>query len=473
MALDLPASTAHVDRTWDREIVPMLHDYIAIPSLSPAFDAQWDSAGHMAKAVALIRDWCAARPIPGLTVEVRTLPGRTPVIVMEIPPTGGGSADDTVLLYGHHDKQPEMTGWRDGLGPWTPVLEGDRLYGRGGADDGYSSFACLTGIEAIHAGGGAHSRLVVLIEASEESGSPDLPAHIEALAPEIGTPSLVICLDGGCADYDRLWVETSLRGNLVGTLTVDVLTEGIHSGSYGGVVPSSVRILRLLLDRIEDASTGEIHIAEANVAIPDDRRREAEVTAKQLDDVAEAPPLVPGMRLTSDDPVELLLNKAWRPSLAYIGADGFAPVERAGNVLRPHTALRLSLRLPPTADGEAVAAALQRTLHADPPYGAKVAYEVDDIAEGWNSPPLAPWLTAVLDEASRHSWGQQYATVGGGGTIPFTGMLGAQFPEAQFLVTGVLGPGSNAHGPNEFLDLPTGRRVTAAVAQVVDAHARR
>ena len=473
MTLDQRAAASLVDTTWHDEILPALRDFITIPNVSPAYDGGWARAGHMDAAVALVSQWCAARPIPGLQIDVQRLPGRTPLIVVDIPATGDGRPDDTAVLYGHLDKQPEMVGWRDGLGPWTPVLDGDRLYGRGGADDGYAGFAALTAVEALHAGGGAHSRLVVLIEASEESGSPDLPAHIDALGDRLGEPSLVVCLDSGCPDYDRLWVTTSLRGNLTGTLSVDVLAEGVHSGTYGGVVPSSMRIVRLLLDRLEDARTGAILVPELNPPIPPDRIRAAERTAAELDDVAEDPPLAPGMRLASDDSVELLLNKTWRPSLSYTGAAGFPPVERAGNVLRPRSSFKLSLRLPPTADPTAATKAVREILETDPPYGAIVQFEADDPAPGWSAPSFAPWLDAALGEASRSTFGAEYRTNGEGGTIPFMAMLGHRFPDAQFLVTGVLGPGSNAHGPNEFLHLPTARRITSAVATVLDAHARR
>ena len=146
MPLPTPEIDAFVSERWDRTVVPLLHDYIAIPNVSPGFDPAWAEHGHMQRAVDLIRDWCASRSIDGASVEVHELPGRTPVLLVEVPPGGGGSADDTVLLYGHLDKQPEMHGWRDGLGPWTPVLDGDRLYGRGGADDGYSAFASLAAI---------------------------------------------------------------------------------------------------------------------------------------------------------------------------------------------------------------------------------------------------------------------------------------------------------------------------------------
>ncbi|MET0663643.1 MAG: M20/M25/M40 family metallo-hydrolase, partial [Ilumatobacteraceae bacterium] len=255
------AIRACANETWD-DIVPVLHDYIAIPNVSPVFDPDWRANGHMAEAVDLIAGWCRVQPIDGLTLEVVELDGRTPVILMEIPAVGAGSTDDTVLLYGHLDKQPEMEGWREGLGPWTPVLEGDRLYGRGGADDGYAAFASLTAIHAVQAAGGSHARCVVLIESSEESGSPDLPFYIEALADRVGTPSLVICLDSGCLDYDRLWVTTSLRGLVSGTLRVDIVTDGLHSGDVSGMVPSTFRIARMLLDRVEDAQTGAILVPE-------------------------------------------------------------------------------------------------------------------------------------------------------------------------------------------------------------------
>jgi acetylornithine deacetylase/succinyl-diaminopimelate desuccinylase-like protein len=462
----------HCTTVWD-EIVPVLHDYIAIPNVSEAFDADWREHGHMQRAVELIEQWCRSRPIPGLTVEVVELEGRSPVILMEVPAVGAGSDDDTVLLYGHLDKQPEMEGWRDGLGPWTPVLEGDRLYGRGGADDGYSSFASLTAIEAVHAGGGSHARCVVLIEASEESGSPDLPAYVEALADRIGTPSLVVCLDSGCIDYDRLWVTTSLRGAVVGTLNVDIVTDGLHSGDASGMVPSTFRIARSLLDRIEDATTGAVLLPELNVDIPDARIAEARATAAEIGRIGDQYPFVDGAGPSTDDPTEQLLARTWRPALSVIGADGLPPAKRAGHVLRPHTGLQLSMRIPPTCDPDVALAALTDALVHDPPYGARVSFDGAGSLPGWNAPSTAPWLAQALDEASTISFGRPARTFGEGGSIPFMGMLGARFPEAQFVITGVLGPDANAHGPNEYLHLPTARRLTVAVAHLLDAHAVR
>ena len=378
-----------------------------------------------------------------------------------------------MLLYGHLDKQPEFTGWREGLGPWTPVIEGDRLYGRGAADDGYAAFAALLAIEAAEAEGQPHARCIVLIEASEESGSPDLPAHVEALGDRLGTPELVVCLDSGCLDTERLWVTTSLRGLVGGTLTVEVLTEGVHSGKASGVVPSSFRLLRQILDRLEDSATGLILVPELHVDIPDDRVVAAGRTAADLSHpIAADYPWAGDTRPMSDDPVEQQLNRTWRPTLSYTGADGFPPTGQAGNVLRPSTSLHLSFRLPPTCD-HAVGARRDRARRHSPtrPSGATVRFDDAMSGPGWNAPSFAPWLVDALDEASTAAFGQPARTFGEGGSIPFMGMLGEQFPAAQFVVTGVLVPGSNAHGPNEFLHLPTARRVTECVARLLGAHA--
>ena len=470
--MDKTALQRFVDETWGATIVPTLCDYIAIPNRSPVFDPDWAQHGHMDEAVALIEGWCARRPIQGLTVEVVRLPGRTPLIYMEIPATG--ASRDTVLLYGHLDKQPEFTGWEAGLGPWTPVLRGERLYGRGGADDGYSAFAALTAIEGLERQGLEHARCVVLIEAGEESSSPDLPAYLEHLEDRIGEVSLVVCLDSGCGDYDRLWSTTSLRGLVAGSLSVEVLREGVHSGSASGIVPSSFRVLRMLLSRLEDEATGAIKLRALRVAIPGERMEQARGTARALGNgVWTEFPLVNGMKPMGKDNVERILNRTWRATLSITGADGIPPAGSAGNVLRPKTTLKLSVRVPPTADPERVTAKLKQLLERSPPYGAKVTFTSEQPAAGWNAPKLAPWLERSVDSASREFFGKPACYMGEGGTIAFMNMLGRKYPQAQFLITGVLGPHSNAHGPNEFLHLPTARKVTCCVAQVVHEHSQR
>jgi acetylornithine deacetylase/succinyl-diaminopimelate desuccinylase-like protein len=465
-------NTTLIDSTWDTSIVPALTDYIRIPNKSPHFDPAWREHGHMAAATQLIADWCKKQPVKGLTVEIVEHAPRTPIIFMEVPATTPGS-DDAVLLYGHLDKQPEMSGWADGLSPWTPVLRGDKLYGRGGADDGYAAFASLTAIAALQQAGIPHARLVIVIEASEESGSPDLPHYIEALAARIGKPSLVVCLDSGCGNYDQLWSTTSLRGLVGGTLSIEVLTEGVHSGDASGIVPSSFRVLRQLLTRLEDETTGRVKLPALHVDIPEQRIAQARTAAGVLkDEVWDKFPFAAGVRPVSTDLVELTLNRTWRPTLSVTGARGLPPIENAGNVLRPITSVQLSLRLPPTCDHKAAYAAVKAELERDPPYGARVRFE-GDSGPGWNAPALAPWLEASVAAASTATFGKEAVYMGEGGSIPFMGMLGAKFPAAQFLITGVLGPASNAHGPNEFLHIPTGKRLTACVAKVLADHRAR
>ncbi len=465
--MDTAKTERLVADAWDGDIVPQLVEYIRIPNKSPMFDADWQANGYMDAATDLLADWARKQDIKGMQVEVVRLPGRTPLIFIEI----AGDNDDCVLLYGHLDKQPEMTGWADDLGPWLPVLKGDRLYGRGGADDGYAIFGSLTSIRALQAQGLPHARCVVLIEACEESGSYDLPFYVDHLAERIGKPSLVVCLDSGCANYDQLWCTTSLRGLAGGNLRVQVLTEGVHSGDASGIVPSSFRLLRQLLSRLEDESTGKILVDELSVEIPEQRRLQAVRAAEVLgDDVFDKFPFLPGMTPMDSDLTQMILNRTWLPMLSVTGADGLPPLSNAGNVLRPTTAVKLSLRLPPTLNPKLATEILKKVLTSNPPNGAIVEFEVEKASTGWNAPALAPWLEHAIDHASQEFFGAPAMYMGEGGTIPFMGMLGEKFPGAQFMITGVLGPHSNAHGQNVFLHIPTGKRVTSVVARVIADH---
>lgn len=468
--MDTMALRTHVERMWDQSILGELTEYIRIPNKSPAFDPEWQAHRHMERVVARFSEWARRQAPRGATVEVVRLDGRTPVLFIDVP----GDPADCILLYGHMDKQPEMTGWSEGLGAWQPVLRSERLYGRGAADDGYAVFAALAALGALDAQSVPHARCAILIEACEESGSYDLPHYIDHLAGRIGRPSLVIALDSGCANYDQLWCTTSLRGLAGGTLTVEVLGEGVHSGDAGGVVPDSFRIVRQLLSRIEDEASGAVLPREFHVAIPAARREQAAAAAAALGGAwYERFPFAAGTSPLGDDPTELILNRSWRPALAVIGADGLPPPESAGNVLRPLTAVKLSLRLPPTCDAAAAAQKLKALLEEDPPHGARVSFAPNWAANGWDAPELAPWLKHSMEEASRMYFGAPAAFLGEGGTIPFTNMLGERFPDAQFLVTGVLGPLSNAHGPNEFLHIPTAKRLTCCVAKVIADHFQR
>ncbi len=449
---------------WDGSIVPTLERYIRIPNQSPLYDPEWKAHGYMHQAVTLARDWVEQQKIQGLKATVHEIDGRTPLLFLEVD----GDPGSTVLMYGHLDKQPAMVGWEPGLGPWTPVLRDGRLYGRGGADDGYAVFAAVTAIKALRDAGVPHSRIVVVIECCEESGSIDLPAHIDLLAGRIGTPRLVICLDSGCGNYEQLWMTTSLRGSIVGNLTVDILTEGVHSGDASGIVPSSFRILRHLLDRLEDSTSGRITPEWLHVDIPPLRLDEAKRTSAILgDEVWSKFPFVSGARPMSSDSLDLLLNRTWRPALSYTGQAGFPDLIQGGNVLRPSTSIKLSLRIPPSLDASDVDQKLKTLFESDTPYGAHVTFEPEKGGAGWEAPAVAPWLEQSVDRASKTFFGKPPMTWGQGGSIPFMGLLGARFPQAQFLITGVLGPHSNAHGPNEFLDIGTGKNVTACVAQVL------
>jgi acetylornithine deacetylase/succinyl-diaminopimelate desuccinylase-like protein len=421
-----------------------------------------------------VRAWLVARGLTGAEADVVELPGKSPVLVLDVPATPGAESAGTALLYGHLDKQPPVGGWAEGLDPWTPVVRGGRLYGRGAADDGYAGYAAAVAVEAVRAAGGRHGRCVILLETGEESGSPDLPAYLELLAPRFGDVSLVVCLDSGAGDYDRMWLTTSLRGLMQTTVTVRVLKSGLHSGLAGGIVPNSFRVLRQLLDRLEDPATGEVLVSEAHVRIPADRQAEVADAIKVAPGMMrDGLPVVPGLALISGDEVELALNNTWRPAMAVIGAKGLPAPDDAGNVLLPETTLCLSFRLPPTADSAAVRDAVAKALTTDVPYDAEIELSRVESADGWHAPPLAPWLRAALDHASDTAFGAPWRGIGIGGSIPFMGQLLTRYPRAQFVVTGALGPDSNAHVPDESLHLDYARRLTEAIALLLDAHATR
>ncbi|MGB5257216.1 MAG: M20 family metallopeptidase [Woeseiaceae bacterium] len=463
-------ATEFVNTMWDSSIIPEISEYIRVPNKSPAFDPDWEKKGHMDEAVVMLEAWCRKQPIKGMQIEIVRLPGRTPVLFVEID----GQSDDVVLLYGHYDKQPEFSGWDKDLDPWTPVIKDGKLYGRGGADDGYATFGSLTAIRALQEQGIPHAKCIVLVEGCEESGSFDLPFYIDLLEDRIGSPDLVVCLDAECGNYDQLWCTTSLRGNLTGTLRVDVLTEGVHSGTASGVVPSSFRVARQLISRIEDESNGQITLEDLHADIPEQRLEQARLAAATLgDSVYEKFPWAVSKPAPAESHTELLLNNTWRPTLAVTGAEGMPALIDAGNVLLPFTTLKLSFRLPPTCNAEDAATAVKAALEANTPPLVKVSFEVESTMAGWNAPAVADWLEASMHKASNAFFGKPSMYMGTGGTIPFMGMLGERFPEAQFLITGLLGPKSNAHGPNEFLHIDTGKRLTACVAQVLEDHFNR
>ncbi|MGE0332191.1 MAG: M20 family metallopeptidase [Ramlibacter sp.] len=473
--LDAAAALSHATSQWDSDIVKQLTDYIQIPAKSPGFDKDWATNGYIETVLRNAAQWVEAQKVEGLTLEIVRLPGRTPVLFFDIPATRAESAQ-TVLMYGHMDKQPEFTGWRNDLGPWTPKYEDGKLFGRGGADDGYAVYASIAAVQALKAQKVAHPRIVGLIETCEESGSYDLLPYIDLLRPRLGEVALVICLDSGAGNYDQLWLTTSLRGMASGTLKVEVLTEGVHSGDASGLVPSSFRIMRQVLDRLEDSATGRLLPASFHCEVPAERLAQAQATAAILGD--EVYKRFPWAHYdcggstqfalpTTTDPVQALLNRTWTPTLSVTGAEGFPALKDAGNVLRPYTAFKLSLRLPPLVDAASAVAEMKALLEDNAPYQAKVTFESNGGATGWNAPGTAPWFEQALNAASQAHFGAGVGYIGQGGTIPLMNMLSEGFPQAQMMVCGVLGPKSNAHGPNEFLHVPYAKKLTAAVAQVI------
>ena len=462
LSIDSDWLLSQTEQFWEERIIDSLCDYIAIPNLSPSFDKQWHNNGHMHAAVNHVKDWIDKQDVQGLEITIHEIPGLTPTLVAELP----GQLDDTILLYGHLDKQPEFSGWHEDLAPWKPVRRGDKLFGRGGADDGYAVYAAICAVKLLLTLNRPLPRIVILIECSEESGSPDLLAYMDALDPVIGKPSLVFALDSTCGNYQQLWVTTSLRGIITGELNVTVLNQAAHSGAAGGIVPSSFRILRQVISRLEDEQTGLITPDFLQEQIPAQRRKEAELAGEVLKDQFShlfdqvAQPI-------STDPTELILNNTWLSALEITGMDGLPAVGKAGNVLRAFTKVKLALRLPPTINATQALEKLSSLLESQAPHSARITFVADLPNPGWQAPPQQPELTAALHRASNAFFGLPAMSMGCGGSIPFMEALASRLPDAQFVVTGVLGPMSNAHGPNEFLHLPTAKKITASVISII------
>ena len=454
-----------INNFWDKHIIPTLIEYIKIPNKSPSFDKEWKSNGHMDKVLELAKTWTLKHMPKGGKLIIEETAGRTPVLLVDIP----GEKSGNLLMYGHLDKQPEMEGWNLGLGPWKPVIKDNKLYGRGGADDGYALFSSVCAIKALQEQKAKLPRILILIEFCEESGSPDLPHYIKLFSEIIGEPDLVICLDSGTGDYKRFWTTTSLRGLIGCSLRVDVLREGVHSGGASGQVPSSFRIARLLLSRLESEVSGEIKLKELHTKIPNYRIKEANTLVDILDnELIDEFPWKESTQPSTDNLVEGVLRRTWRPALSMIGASGLPHSNNAGNVLRPYTQLQLSIRIPPLVNHKIAEKAIKNTLIKNPPYNAKITVDFEESASGWNAPKQKPWLSRAIKKASNTYFNEIDGSIGEGGTIPFMAMLGKNFPFAQFVITGVLGPGSNAHGPNEFLHISYAKKLTACVASIIN-----
>ncbi len=508
LVLDPELTRSFVSSEWNSSIVPVLSDFIRIPNVSPSFDKNVLTNGEMDRAIDLIVEWINEQNVEGLRVEIvqdsegeggnRT---RTPIIFIEVDESMTNKDDtdenngknygvsgeneknynNTILLYGHLDKQPPFTGWRPGLGPYTPVIgvydkdpSAPRvLFGRGGADNGYSLFAIIVAIKALKQQKVPHHRLVFIIEASEESGSRDLIYHMETLKRKIGGASLIVCMDSSIGDYERMWLVTSLRGIVVGTLKVSLLSEGVHSGAGSGIIADSFRVARHLLSRIEDETTGEIKLKELHSVIPTQKIEQAKITAQVLgrDGIFGAMPTLSGVEPVVNSNLDMLLGSTWRPAMVITGANGLPSVDIAGNVLRPDTTLKFSIRLPPTVDPQKAKLAVLQAVENNVPYGAHVECEVEHASAGWSAPNVKNWLNTALKQASTTYYGKENVFRGSGGSIGSINALGNAYPNAQFVITGVMGPNSNAHAANEMLHIPYAEKLTMCIAEILARHA--
>lgn len=453
-----------INNFWDNNVMPSLKDFIRIPSKSPDFDKDWDKNGYIDKAILLVKKWCEQHSLPNMEIKEMKIEGRTPILYLDIP----GSVDKNIFVYGHLDKQPESEGWSPGFGPWLPKVYDNKLYGRGSVDDGYSIYSIMTSLNFLHEYSIPYPRCFILLESCEESGSYDLPFYIDKLKNIIKKPDLCICLDSGCGDYDRLWVTNSLRGMISGDLSVQILREGIHSGTASGIVPSSFRILRILLDRIEDSNTGLIKLDALNCDIPKDRIVEAKKTAGILSSkIYQELPFYESCQPSTKNIEELLINKTWKPTLSVTGAGGLPALKDSGNVLRPYTSVKLSFRIPPTCNAVAAADKIKSLFESNPPYQSTVKFNLNGVSSGWNMENFTDDFSDIIMNSSKYFFDNPAAYIGEGGSIPLISMLQEMFPESKHLVIGLVGPKSNPHGPNEFLHIPMAKKLTCCLSFII------
>lgn len=454
-----------VAQLWKESTLPALEDFVRLPAKSPAFDADWEAHGVLLDACRKAARW-GQTLFPQATFDVLTAPGITPCLFFDIPAFGTDASEASVLCYGHLDKQPENSGWTGNSAPFKPVVEDGKLYGRGCADDGYCVYSALTAVKALEVNAVSHPRICGLIETGEESGSPDLSYWLRMTAPRMNNTALILVLDSTAGDYERLWITSSFRGTVGVTLRVKVLNHGVHSGSASGIVPESFMIIRELLDRLENSRTGEILLPEFHCRIPENRKEQIRAVADLIGgDLCSHFPWAGQTAMRYDSAAENILEQTWKPQLAVIGAEGLPELQHAGNVLRSETALRLSIRIPPYTEPQAALDAMRAKLTSDVPFNAQASLEDASIAKGWDAPQEAPWLTRAVESIGREVFGKTSAYIPEGGSIPILNLFAQTFPQAQFVVTGVLGPHSNAHGPDEMLDLSYAEKLTCAVAR--------
>lgn len=362
-----------------------------------------------------------------------------------------------------------LNGWEEGLHPRKPVIKEGYLYGRGASDDGYATYAIVESIKLIQQTGGKHGKIIIAVEGDEESGSADLIYYLKKLESRIGQPDLMICMDSGCMDYDSLWITTSLRGYLEFTLTVECLKENVHSGSGSGIAPDSFNIIRSLLDRLDDKSHSVL-IDIFHVVIPEHNIQEAKKLANLKKDsiVKDSVKLLPNVKPLSDDYSEIILNNTWRPTLVITGFTGFPQTEIAGNVLRNKTTCRVAIRLPPTANAKSIETKCREIMTSNPPFNCKITLSNVEAGYGWAAKELPDVLKDSFNKSSKTLFGREFFCFGEGGSIGFIHDLGELYPDCQMLVTGVLGPKTNAHCPNECLNIDYTEKITVALAHTIN-----
>lgn len=452
-----------IDKEFESHVIPTLMKYIEIDNLSPCFDPEWANNGKAEKAANLLLEWAKNQNIKGLKGDVYKIENLSPIVFLEIESNGG---EGNVFMYGHYDKQPHFDGWIEGTGPTTPKIIGDLLYGRGGADDGYSIFSSLLSIKAIQNFNLKHGKVCILIEGSEESGSPHLMQYIEKLENNIGSPDLLVCLDSGVKDYDRLWLTTSLRGCVMKDIEVKCLEEAVHSGLGSGQGPDSFNVIRQLLDRLHDSKTGDV-TDKLQVKIPDSKMQEAKAVVNILGDKLVLAKVLEGVKFCKEDLIDVYLGGTWKATLTVTGQTGLPPHSTAGNVLRASTSIRISIRLPPTLNNEEASKIIDEIVLKDPPYNSKVTINSMNSGPGWAANNYSDKLKNSLSNSSKQIWGKEAQTFGEGGSIPFINSLAVKFPKSDLLVMGVLGPGSNAHAANETLHVPYCKKITCVLSHAI------
>ena len=450
-----------IDKIWDTRALPALMDFIRIPCKSTAFDPHWESNGYLNQACTFISAW-VKQQLPQASCEIIQEPGKTPCLWLDVP-AYHAQTDNTVAFYGHLDKQPEASGWSEGLGPWTPVIRDGKLFGRGCSDDGYSVFLMISALVSLREQGLGHPHCVGIFETQEESGSIDLPHYLTALKERFNHPISLFVLDNQCCDYQRLWLNTSLRGVISAVLRVKTLHHNVHSGTYSGILPDAFAIAQHLLSRIHEPLSGRVLLDSFHTQIPENRKKQLLQAAKLLEaSTSYYPPLLDGVQTKTTSVFDSIYNSTWEPALTVTAIDGLANLNQAANVVPKEIALKLSIRIPPNIDLARAIQDLEKTVTQNVPFHASVTLEDIRQGSGW-TPPLTAQnqeTERLLNTCSQSVFHEDVAFSATGGSISIIPEFEKCLPGTSIMLLGVLGPGSNAHGPDESLNIEYVKKLT-------------